>query len=78
MAAQSFFGKDVVVVPCATFREVVKLAGDAETVSAGLEDSGTGTPHRMDHSVSADYGAHRQGTRDIPPAAQRILSGFPL
>jgi len=30
MAARSFFGQDVEVIPCATFREVVKLAGNKE------------------------------------------------
>lgn len=34
MAARAYFGKDVQVIPCATFREVVALAGD-EKKSAG-------------------------------------------
>ena len=34
VAARKFFGKQVEVIPCATFRELIKLAGDAKQ-SAG-------------------------------------------
>lgn len=36
VAAQAFFGKSVEVVPCATFREVVKLAGDQKSTDGGV------------------------------------------
>ena len=36
VAAQQFFGKNVEVIPCATFREVVKIAGNKK------ESDGTG------------------------------------
>jgi prephenate dehydratase len=36
MAAQAFFGKEVSVMPCATFREVVRLAEDKKEVDAGV------------------------------------------
>ena len=36
MAAQAFFGKEVTVKPCATFREVVKSAEEAKSVDAGV------------------------------------------
>lgn len=35
-AAQHFFGKDVEVIPCATFREVVKIAGNAKESNGGV------------------------------------------
>lgn len=36
VAAQQFFGKDVSVVPCATFREVVKIAGSKKESTGGV------------------------------------------
>ena len=36
VAAQAFFGKGVEVLPCATFREVVKLAGDKAQSDGGV------------------------------------------
>lgn len=36
MAAGSFFGKDVEVIPCATFREVVKVAGNKRESDGGV------------------------------------------
>jgi prephenate dehydratase len=36
VAAQQFFGKDVEVVPCATFREVVKIAGNKKESTGGV------------------------------------------
>lgn len=36
MAAQQFFGKDVQVIPCGTFREVVKLAGNKKESDGGV------------------------------------------
>ena len=36
VAAQAFFGKSVEVLPCATFREVVKLAGDNSKSDGGV------------------------------------------
>ena len=36
VAAQAFFGKSVQVLPCATFREVVKLAGDKRSSDGGV------------------------------------------
>jgi prephenate dehydratase len=36
MAARSFFGKDVEVIPCATFREVVKLAANKQESDGGV------------------------------------------
>jgi prephenate dehydratase len=36
VAAQQFFGKNVTVIPCATFREVVKLAGNKKESEAGV------------------------------------------
>src|SRR5436190_19556113 len=36
LAARHFFGKDVQVVPCATFREVVKLAGNKKETDGGV------------------------------------------
>lgn len=35
-AAQHFYGKNVTVLPCATFRETVKLAGDKKQADGGL------------------------------------------
>jgi len=35
-AAEHFFGKDVHVIPCATFREVVKLAANPKESSGGV------------------------------------------
>ena len=34
VAARSFFGKTVTVIPCASFRELIQIAGDAKQ-SAG-------------------------------------------
>jgi len=36
VAAQAFFGKSVAVIPCATFREVVKLAADRSASDGGV------------------------------------------
>ena len=36
MAAQQFFGEDVVVIACATFREVVKLAANKKESDGGV------------------------------------------
>jgi prephenate dehydratase len=36
MAAQFFFGKDVNVIPCATFREVVRIAGNKKESDGGV------------------------------------------
>jgi prephenate dehydratase len=36
MAAQQFFGKNVEVIPCATFREVVKLAASKKESDGGV------------------------------------------
>ena len=36
VAAQQFFGKDVNVIPCATFREVVKLSGNKKESEGGV------------------------------------------
>jgi len=36
VAAQQFFGKDVTVLPCATFREVVKIAGSKKESDGGV------------------------------------------
>lgn len=36
VAAQQFFGKDVEVIPCATFREVVRLAGNKKESNGGV------------------------------------------
>ena len=36
MAAQQYFGKNVEVVPCATFREVIKLAGNKSESAGGI------------------------------------------
>ena len=36
LAARSFFGKEVDVIPCATFREVVKLAGNTYESNGGV------------------------------------------
>ncbi|ANE50197.1 prephenate dehydratase [Flavisolibacter tropicus] len=36
MAARSFFGKEVEVIPCATFREVVKLASNKRDSDGGV------------------------------------------
>src|SRR5687767_13742124 len=35
VAAQQFFGKEVEVIPCATFREVVKIAGNKKESYGG-------------------------------------------
>jgi prephenate dehydratase len=35
-AAQQFFGKNVAVIPCATFREVVKIAGDKKQADGAV------------------------------------------
>ncbi len=36
MAARQYFGKDVRILPCATFREVIKLAGDSSKAHGGV------------------------------------------
>ena len=36
VAAQQFFGKDVTVIPCATFRDVVKIAGNKKESDGGV------------------------------------------
>jgi len=36
VAAQQFFGKDVEVIPCATFRDVVKIAGNKKESDGGV------------------------------------------
>lgn len=36
VAAQQFFGKQVEVIPCATFREVVKIAGNKKESEGGV------------------------------------------
>ncbi len=36
MAAQAFFGKEVAVIPCATFREAVKIAGNKKESNGGI------------------------------------------
>jgi prephenate dehydratase len=36
VAAQSFFGKEVEVIPCATFREVVKIAANKKESDGGV------------------------------------------
>lgn len=36
VAAQQFFGKDVEVIPCATFREVIKIAGNKKESEGGI------------------------------------------
>jgi prephenate dehydratase len=36
MAAQYFFGKDVDVIPCATFREVMKIAANTKESDGGI------------------------------------------
>lgn len=36
VAAQQFFGKDVSVIPCATFAEVVKIAGNKKESDGGV------------------------------------------
>ena len=36
VAAQQFFGKNVEVIPCATFREVVKIAGNKKESDGGV------------------------------------------
>ncbi|MEP6747097.1 MAG: prephenate dehydratase [Bacteroidota bacterium] len=36
VAAQQFFGKNVTVLPCATFREVVKIAGNKKESDGGV------------------------------------------
>jgi len=36
VAAQQFFGKSVEVIPCATFREVVKIAGNKKESDGGV------------------------------------------
>ncbi len=35
-AARQFFGKEVAVIPCATFREVVKIAGNKKDSDGGI------------------------------------------
>jgi prephenate dehydratase len=36
VAAQQFFGKDVTVIPCATFRDVIKIAGNKKESEGGV------------------------------------------
>ena len=36
VAAQQFFGKDVTVIPCATFRDVIKIASNKKEGDAGV------------------------------------------
>lgn len=36
VAAQQYFGKDVEVIPCATFREVIKIASNKKESTAGV------------------------------------------
>src|SRR4249920_1531259 len=36
VAAQQFFGKNVEVIPCATFREVIKIASDRKLSHGGM------------------------------------------
>lgn len=36
VAAQQFFGKDVEVIPCSTFREVVRIAGNKRESTGGV------------------------------------------
>jgi prephenate dehydratase len=36
VAAEQFFGRDVTVIPCATFREVVKIAGNRRESDGGV------------------------------------------
>ena len=36
IAAQEFLGKDVAIIPCGTFREVVKIAADAKQSDGGF------------------------------------------
>ena len=36
VAAQSFFGKKVDIIPCSTFKDVVKLAGDKKESDGGI------------------------------------------
>jgi prephenate dehydratase len=36
MAAQQFFGKNIDVIPCATFREVIKIASNKKESEAGV------------------------------------------
>ena len=50
VAAQQFFGKDVEVITCATFREVVKIAGNKRESNGGImaiENSIAGSLHRQ-------------------------------
>ena len=44
VAARQFFGKDVDVIPCATFRDVVRIGEDAKAVRWGSH--GHGKLHR--------------------------------
>ena len=36
VAAQQFFGKDVQVLPCATFRDVIKVASNKKESDGGV------------------------------------------
>ena len=36
VAAQQFFGKNITVIPCATFREVIKIAGNKKESDGGV------------------------------------------
>ena len=36
MAAQAFYGKDVAIVPCSSFKDLVKLAGDKKESDGGV------------------------------------------
>jgi prephenate dehydratase len=61
MAAQHFFGKTVKVIPCATFREVVKIAASKKESSGGvmaIENSIAG-------SILANYNLLQRSTLAI-------------
>ena len=36
VAAQLFFGKNVAVIPCNTFKEVIKIAGNKKEINGGV------------------------------------------
>ena len=36
VAARQYFGKDVEVIPCATFKEVIKIASNKKESSGGV------------------------------------------
>jgi len=43
-AARRFFGNDVEVICCSTFRDVVKIAGDKTSSDGGLKAASTRQP----------------------------------